>query len=196
MYTGDGLFTGRVNGTIPAFVCGAGIVVELDQLCDGIKDCGCGDDESTALCESEFYCPKLMSRVYKLLMYIHFIADKCLFPYYGGCPYSRKCVFTDLDLNCGLCRPGWARNPAAPLGECLGKLFILYGSHIHNNYYTYAEAFFEFSLTTFSVVENAGLLSGSITLSTAGQINQGILVVVQTVSNSGSATGNVTHTKI
>ncbi len=55
LHAGDGSFTGRVNGTIPAFVCGAGVVVELDQLCDGVDDCGGGDDETTALCESEFY---------------------------------------------------------------------------------------------------------------------------------------------
>ena len=27
--------------------------MELDQLCDGIADCGAGDDETTPLCESE-----------------------------------------------------------------------------------------------------------------------------------------------
>ncbi len=41
-------------------MCGAGIIVELDELCDGVDNCqGGGDDEETALCESEFHCASL-----------------------------------------------------------------------------------------------------------------------------------------
>ncbi len=58
-------------------------------------------------------------------------------------------------------------------------------SHIHKS--DLADAHFRFSLTSFSVDEDAGLLSGSITLDTSGQIDQEILVVVQTVA--GTATG-------
>ncbi len=57
--TGTGIFTGRTNAPIASFVCGAGVVVELDELCDGVDDCGGGDDEETALCESEFHCASL-----------------------------------------------------------------------------------------------------------------------------------------
>ncbi len=57
--TGTGIFTGRTTAPIASFVCGAGVVVELDELCDGVDDCGGGDDEETALCESEFHCASL-----------------------------------------------------------------------------------------------------------------------------------------
>ncbi len=60
MHTGTGQFTGRTTAPIASFVCGAGVVVELDQLCDGVDNCqGGGDDETTALCESEFHCASL-----------------------------------------------------------------------------------------------------------------------------------------
>ena len=62
-------------------------------------------------------------------------------------------------------------------------------SHIHKS--DLADAHFRFSLTSFSVDEDAGLLSGSITLDTSGQIDQEILVVVQTVA--GTATGKYMH---
>ncbi len=62
-------------------------------------------------------------------------------------------------------------------------------SHIHKS--DLADAHFRFSRTSFSVDEDAGLLSGSITLDTSGQIDQEILVVVQTVA--GTATGKYMH---
>ena len=62
----------------------------------------------------------------------------------------------------------------------------------HDNNDIYAVANFGFSLTSFTVVENAGPLSGSITLTTAGQIDREIQVVIQTVA-SGSATGKYTQ---
>ena len=49
---GTGRFTGRITAPIPAFVCRAGEVIELEQLCDGLDHCSGGDDETTALCES------------------------------------------------------------------------------------------------------------------------------------------------
>ncbi len=52
-HTGTGTYTKRVTAPIPAFVCSAGKFVELDQLCDGVNDCGNGDDETVALCESK-----------------------------------------------------------------------------------------------------------------------------------------------
>ena len=61
--------------------------------------------------------------------------------------------------------------------------------HIHNND-IFVDAYFRFSLTTFSVDENDGPLNGSITLDTSGKLDQQILVVVQIVS-SGSAAGKL-----
>ena len=53
-------------------------------------------------------------------------SDKCLAPYYGSCSFTRVCEVTDLDVNCGLCRPGFARNPAAIFGDCIGKLSLAF----------------------------------------------------------------------
>ena len=39
------------------FVCTPGLNIPLIQLCDGVNNCGNGDDETTTLCESELiYC--------------------------------------------------------------------------------------------------------------------------------------------
>ena len=35
------------------FVCKPGNEVSISALCDGINDCGFGNDETTALCESQ-----------------------------------------------------------------------------------------------------------------------------------------------
>ena len=48
--TGTGIRAGT-QGT-PVFECTLGENVGLDQLCDGNRDCGAGDDEITPLCES------------------------------------------------------------------------------------------------------------------------------------------------
>jgi hypothetical protein len=46
--------TGERAGTdTPVFECTSGENVILEQLCDGIADCGAGDDETTPLCESK-----------------------------------------------------------------------------------------------------------------------------------------------
>ena len=37
----------------PVFVCEPGNEVSINSLCDGIDDCGGGNDETTALCESQ-----------------------------------------------------------------------------------------------------------------------------------------------
>ena len=36
----------------PTFVCTPGENIELDALCDGVRDCTNGDDENSTLCES------------------------------------------------------------------------------------------------------------------------------------------------
>ena len=36
------------------FVCTSGENVNLTALCDGVRNCGGGDDETTPLCESEY----------------------------------------------------------------------------------------------------------------------------------------------
>lgn len=50
-----------------------------------------------------------------------FLADKCLLPYYGGCPLTRECVTSEFDINCGACLPGYAIDRFDPFGECLRK---------------------------------------------------------------------------
>ena len=47
--------------------------------------------------------------------------DKCLTPYYGGCDYTRVCITSEFDVNCGNCLPGFATNPADISGPCLSK---------------------------------------------------------------------------
>lgn len=42
------------TGDRGVFACTSGEDVNLDQLCDGNRDCGGGDDETTPLCESEY----------------------------------------------------------------------------------------------------------------------------------------------
>ena len=44
-----------VAGTIAAFICNPGEIIELDLLCDGTAHCSAGDDETVSLCESMFY---------------------------------------------------------------------------------------------------------------------------------------------
>ena len=48
--SGTGL---RAGTDTPVFECTSGENVNLTQLCDGNRDCGAGDDETTPLCESE-----------------------------------------------------------------------------------------------------------------------------------------------
>ena len=42
--------------------------------------------------------------------------DKCVMPYYGGCPYSRKCYSSHTGASCGGCLPGFTQS----LGRCVG----------------------------------------------------------------------------
>lgn len=60
-------------------------------------------------------------------------SDKCLLPYYGGCPYTRTCIASAIDVNCGVCLPGFFVNPSDSGGECLSKLFILASCNIFIN---------------------------------------------------------------
>ena len=59
----------------------------------------------------------------------------------------------------------------------------------HTHLFHSLAANFQFTLSSFSVAENAGPLIGSVHLNTAGLIEEQILVVVQTVA-TGTATGN------
>ena len=54
--SGFGTFAGR---EIPTFVCSPGVFVDLNQLCDGVNDCGNGDDETSSLCESKLITSSL-----------------------------------------------------------------------------------------------------------------------------------------
>ena len=50
MYPGN---LANMEGNEPAvFVCEPGNNINMSSLCDGINDCGTGNDETTALCES------------------------------------------------------------------------------------------------------------------------------------------------
>ena len=51
--------------------------------------------------------------------YHSFSIDKCLIPYYGGCPTSRECITSEFDVNCGNCLPGFF--PAFPSLNCTGN---------------------------------------------------------------------------
>lgn len=48
--------------------------------------------------------------------------DKCKFPYYGGCPFTRECLTSALDVGCPRCLPGFVDDPANPGGACLREL--------------------------------------------------------------------------
>ena len=175
----------------------------LDTLCDGEPDCNrqtvCGGDptcnaniatspdEVNPLCESKFPSIFLAPCIISC-----FHADKCLLPHYGACPYSRLCETSVFGVRCGNCLPGGARQTRFDsTGNCIRKLFntvlIYLKSHIYSFHSTAAN--FQFSLSAFSVAENAGPLIGSVTLVTAGFIEEQILVVVQTEA-TGTAPGN------
>ena len=48
--------------------------------------------------------------------------DKCRLPYYGGCPFTRECLSSALDVGCPSCLFGFVEDPANPGGECLREL--------------------------------------------------------------------------
>ena len=50
-----------------------------------------------------------------------YTTDKCLVPYYGGCPLSRECLSSEFDVNCGACLNGFITDPTDPGGPCLRK---------------------------------------------------------------------------
>ena len=45
------------------------------------------------------------------------LADKCLFPYYGGCPMVRECITSESGRRCGSCLPGLT---GGLFGPCFG----------------------------------------------------------------------------
>ena len=55
--------------------------------------------------------------------------DKCRLPYYGGCPLTRRCVTSDLDVDCTDCLTGFVEDPANPGGACLRK-FVFASNYI------------------------------------------------------------------
>ena len=50
-------------------------------------------------------------------------ADKCLLPYYGGCPYSRQCITSKFTVYCDDCLFGFAEDPTN-IGACLSKTLV------------------------------------------------------------------------
>lgn len=48
--------------------------------------------------------------------------DKCRFPYYGGCPFTRECLTSALDVGCPRCLSGFVDDPTDPGGACLREL--------------------------------------------------------------------------
>ena len=67
---------------------------------------------------SESYCKYLAKLMTSRIVST---TDKCLAPYYGGCDYTRVCLTSEFDVNCGNCLPGFATNPADIGGPCLSK---------------------------------------------------------------------------
>jgi hypothetical protein len=101
---------GTRSGTfIDVFTCTSGENVELFQLCDGNRDCGAGDDETTPLCE-----------------------NKCRLPYYGGCPFTRQCLTSALDVGCTDCLTGFVPDPANPGAACLPAIVIALQAATYN----------------------------------------------------------------
>ena len=47
------LCVGNVDRDESVFVCQPGNEIPVTLLCDGVNDCGKGNDETTSLCESE-----------------------------------------------------------------------------------------------------------------------------------------------
>ena len=62
MYAGN---LANMEGNEPAvFVCEPGNEIPTTLLCDGVNDCGTGNDETTSLCESEPDFPaSLLNRI-------------------------------------------------------------------------------------------------------------------------------------
>ena len=99
------------------FACSPGDLIDVLQLCDGNEDCEGGDDETTALCESESVYYVVVGHHYHL--YLSLIV--CLLPYYGGCSFTRECETSELDVNCNSCLEGFGeRDPEAD--NCSGKI--------------------------------------------------------------------------
>ena len=91
----------------------------MSALCDGTDNCGGGNDETTALCESQQKTENL-----SLTLFSCFPTDKCRLPYYGGCPYTRECITSEFDVNCGACLSGFIQDPNnnTAFAPCIRKL--------------------------------------------------------------------------
>ena len=99
------------------FVCTPGKDVLMSALCDGTDNCGGGNDETTALCESQLQTSLSLSLSYCFSLCS---TDKCRLPYYGGCPYTRECITSEFDVNCGACLSGFIPDPNNNT-NCIGK---------------------------------------------------------------------------
>ncbi|XP_064385443.1 uncharacterized protein LOC135334236 isoform X4 [Halichondria panicea] len=150
----DGSLTGRKatdDGKVePGFLCSSGTILDLVQLCDGTADCEGGDDETHPLC-----------------------ANKCLFPYYGGCFYTRECQSMAREATCGLCRPGFARDPRNyETGECV-------------------EARFRFQSSAYTMCENQER-TVFVTLDTTGVLDRRVLVDVRVIGGTATVGNDFT----
>ena len=99
------------------FVCTPGNNIGVTLLCDGFNDCGNGNDETTVLCESEHP----INTSILIVSVSH--TDKCRVPYYGGCSFTRECITSEADVNCGDCLPGFMEDPTNTTAgaDCIRK---------------------------------------------------------------------------
>ena len=117
------------------FVCTPNIQnITISQLCDGHANCDRGEDETTTLCESEFISYEQAINTL-ILLPLYLTTDKCLIPYYGGCSYTRECITSEFDVNCGGCLPGFVENPANTAGDCLGEYGTIIPDYLQNKEY-------------------------------------------------------------
>ena len=54
-----------------------------------------------------------------------FATDKCRLPFYGGCPFTRVCLSSALDVGCPSCISGFVEDPANPGGACLREFDVM-----------------------------------------------------------------------
>ena len=108
------------GGVNPVFMC-TPLAQNMDELCDGVANCDSGNDETLLFCESKLIQFGVCYMYVQSTVSEFINGDKCLLPYYGGCPYSRECVTSEFAVNCGPCLPGFAPNPSDRGGICLSK---------------------------------------------------------------------------